>query len=148
MEDKPLKLQSKGVRRSIQRLAILEEIRKVDTHPTADDVYAMVRHRLPKISLGTVYRNLELLTEGGEIQRLESAGTQRRYDGNPVNHTHIRCTCCGRVEDLHDVELPSIDEIGADIRDYQITGCRLEFTGICPICRTDGRNIEKEKTDG
>ena len=58
-----------------QRAVILEELRKVKTHPTADELYSIVRERLPRISLGTVYRNLDFLADTGEIRRLEAAGT-------------------------------------------------------------------------
>ena len=66
-----------------QRMVILEELRKVKTHPTADELYAMVRTRMPRISLGTVYRNLDFLTESKEILKLESAGSIRRFDPPP-----------------------------------------------------------------
>ena len=61
-----------------QRKVILEELRKQHTHPSADEVYRMVRHRLPRISLGTVYRNLEVLVQMGEIQKLELSGSLKR----------------------------------------------------------------------
>ncbi|MDR2745258.1 MAG: transcriptional repressor, partial [Desulfovibrio sp.] len=73
-----------------QRSVILEELRKVDTHPTADELYTIVRVRLPHISLGTVYRNLEYLVAAGEIARLESAGTSMRFDGDVSGHQHVR----------------------------------------------------------
>lgn len=126
-----------------QRRVILEEVKMVDTHPTADEVYRTVRRRLPKISLGTVYRNLEVLSEEGAIQKLESVGTQRRYDGNPINHVHVRCTSCGRVSDLHGVELPLVEEVSGKVAEYKITGCRLEFSGICPECSDEERNTQE-----
>ena len=68
-----------------QRMVILEELRKVKTHPTADELYAMVRTRMPRISLGTVYRNLDFLTESKEILKLESDGSIRRF-GASIKH--------------------------------------------------------------
>jgi Fur family ferric uptake transcriptional regulator len=82
-----------------QRQIILEELRKADTHPSADEVYETVRKRLPRISLGTVYRNLEILSELGEIQKLELGGDLKRFDRKPNKHYHIRCMNCGRVDD-------------------------------------------------
>ena len=74
-----------------QRRVILEELRKVHTHPTVDELYTIVKARMPHISLGTVYRNLDLLTETGEVLKLDSAGSMRRYDGrtmmNPASAT-------------------------------------------------------------
>ena len=83
-----------------QRAVILEELRKTTTHPTADELYGKVRERLPRISLGTVYRNLDFLADSGEIRRLEAAGTTKRFDGNMVEHQHVRCLCCGRIGDI------------------------------------------------
>ena len=126
-------------RMTTQRKVILEELRKVDTHPSADEVYEMVRKRLPRISLGTVYRNLEILSERGEIQKLELSGTLKRFDGVAENHYHIRCVDCGRVVDAPvDCDI----EINNQLRDatnYRIIGHKLEFIGICPACQNNSK---------
>ena len=88
------------LRMTKQRQVILEELRKVKTHPTADDMYQMLRKKMPKISLGTVYRNLEILSESGIIQKLDVGGTQKRFDGDISIHSHVRCVDCGRVGDI------------------------------------------------
>lgn len=121
------------LRMTKQRQIILEELRKVATHPTADEVYRMARRRMPHISLGTVYRNLELLSSFNLITKLEMAGTQKRFDGNPAPHHHVRCLQCGSVADLElDLDL----SIHADTleTDFEIVSHRLEFLGICPRC--------------
>ena len=120
-----------------QRKVILEELRKQNIHPTADALYAMVRKRLPRISLGTVYRNLEILTALGEIQTLEMSGSQKRYDGVPNKHYHIRCMHCGRVDDAPIAPLNQLENelYGATV--YTIMGHRLEFMGLCPDCSKD-----------
>ena len=118
-----------------QRQVIIEEVRKVKTHPTADEVYEMVRERLPKISLGTVYRNLDLLSESGEIQRLDSSGAQYRFDGNTNKHYHVRCIHCGSVDDLECVSISVPEATVQQSIDYEILGHRLEFLGVCPQCR-------------
>ena len=74
-----------------QRRIILEELRKVDTHPTVDELYTIVKARMPHISLGTVYRNLDLLAEMGEVLKMDSAGNMRRFDGRVEPHRHVRC---------------------------------------------------------
>ena len=79
-------LNQSNLRMTQQRQVILEELRNVNTHPSADEIYEMVRKRLPRISLGTVYRNLEILCASGEIQKLEAGGSIKRFDGNPRNH--------------------------------------------------------------
>lgn len=117
-----------------QRQIILEELRKVATHPSADEVYETVRKRLPRISLGTVYRNLEILSELGEIQKLELGGDLKRFDRKPNKHYHIRCMNCGRVDDAPIAPLNQVEDelYGATV--YTIIGHRLEFEGLCPQC--------------
>jgi Fur family ferric uptake transcriptional regulator len=122
-------------RRSRQREIILEEVRRERCHPSAQEVYDRVRHRLPRISLGTVYRNLEQLADHGIIQKLELPGASRRYDGNVDEHCHIRCLVCGRVDDFAGLPWLQGPEYPIDLNGYKILGQRLEFFGICPRCR-------------
>jgi Fur family ferric uptake transcriptional regulator len=117
-----------------QRSVILEELRKVNTHPSADEIYAIVRKRLPRISLGTVYRNLEILAESGDIQKLEPGCSLKRFDGNPIEHSHIRCVRCDRIVDLPMIPDLEIDLERVNTTDFEIIGHRLEFLGVCPIC--------------
>ncbi len=117
-----------------QRRVILEELRKVKTHPSADEIYEIVRKRLPRISLGTVYRNLERLSESGDIQKLEPGCSLKRFDGNPTDHCHIRCVRCDRIADAPVAPDLKIDLAQVNSTDYEIIGHRLEFLGVCPIC--------------
>lgn len=128
-------MESKGfVRFTSQRRVILDEMSKIDFHPTADDVYDRVKQRLPRISLGTVYRNLDSLAEQGIIQKLETCGRQRRYDCNTEKHSHLLCTRCGALEDvMFDSLRPFVTSI-EETRGYEIHGVRLEFLGLCPHC--------------
>lgn len=122
------------IRMTRQRQVILEELRNVTSHPSADEVYAMVRRRLPRISLGTVYRNLEILSETGEIQKLELGCTLKRFDGIAENHYHIRCIRCDRVVDA---PVDFHPEFGHELKaatDFKILGHKLEFIGVCPEC--------------
>lgn len=118
-----------------QRRVILEELRKVSSHPTAAGVFALVRCRLPKISLGTVYRNLELLARSGVVRKLELAGSMARYDGNTQPHDHLRCIACGRVDDLPGPPLELPKGKFAECLGYQVLGHWLELVGLCPECR-------------
>ncbi|HEY9160240.1 MAG TPA: transcriptional repressor [Desulfomonilia bacterium] len=125
-----------------QKLMIVDELRKVKTHPTAQDVYAMVRRLLPNISLGTVYRNLEMLSDKGDIQRLAFHSGKRRYDGNPNNHPHICCKVCGKVDDLPenmDINEKIIHSI-TEVCGYEITDYSIELFGICADCRKEKIN--------
>jgi Fur family transcriptional regulator, ferric uptake regulator len=134
-------------RNTRQREVIREELQKLTSHPTAVALYAIVRRRLPKISLGTVYRNLELLARSGVIQKLDFAGGEARFDGNTARHDHVRCVHCGRLDD---VEAASLDFSNVAVNDwsgYQILGHRLEFFGICPQCRTGQPQTESKSPE-
>lgn len=116
-----------------QRKVILEELTKLSTHPTADELYQIVRQRMPNISLGTVYRNLEFLVEQGQIARLETSGTQKRFDAFMEYHQHVRCVNCGCIGDVFNtVSLPDID--GLEVSGFRVTACRVEFDGFCDAC--------------
>jgi Fur family transcriptional regulator, ferric uptake regulator len=135
----------KHPRNSHQRKIILEELSKLRTHPTANEIYEIVRRRLPRISLGTVYRNLEILSESGLIQKLELAGAQKRFDGIVDNHYHVRCIRCGRVDDIPSIEFSNINDAMNGVSQYEILWHRLEFVGICPHCRNSelmGRSVD------
>jgi len=117
-----------------QRRVILDEVRNTTLHPTATEVYELVRRRIPSISLATVYRNLELLCEQGLIQCLRG-GDQRRYDADLTDHYHIRCTVCGRVDDLPAPADAEPARFIADNLGYEILSCVVRYLGICPDCR-------------
>ena len=123
------------IRLTTQRQIILEELAKVKSHPTASELYDMVRKRLPRIGLGTVYRNLDLMADSGMILKLEVGGTQKRFDATTVEHYHIRCSSCGKVDDI---DLPVIQELvaqAAETTPYMILGHHVEFTGTCAGCQ-------------
>jgi len=123
-------------RNTRQRQVILEELQKLTSHPTAAGLYEIVRRRLPKISLGTVYRNLELMAEMGAIQKLTFSGAEARFDGNPDRHDHLRCVRCHRVDDWPGPALDLSPAGRDDSHGYQILGHRLEWLGVCPSCQS------------
>lgn len=129
-----------NMRLTTQRQIILEELGKVTSHPTANEVYDMVRKRLPRIGLGTVYRNLELMADSGIILKLEVGGTQKRFDATVEPHYHIRCNSCGKVDDV-DLEVQDeINKAAEKNSSYKILGHHIEFTGICMECRGKDSN--------
>lgn len=122
------------MRMTSQRLAILEELRKVRIHPTAEELHCIIKRRLPTISLATVYRNLEELSQRGAIVKLACGGEQRRFDGFPDEHYHARCLRCGKVEDLPLKPLEAIRSAGKRIKGFSVTGHSLEYVGTCVDC--------------
>jgi Fur family ferric uptake transcriptional regulator len=127
----------KKFRMTRQRKVILEELRKLHSHPTADEIYDTVRKRMPRISLGTVYRNLEILSQWGLAQKLDLAGAPRRFDGSTEEHYHVRCVRCGELADVPIEPLGNLEESVRRHSDFEIIGHRLSFLGFCPSCRQD-----------
>jgi Fe2+ or Zn2+ uptake regulation protein len=127
-------LQPKKMRMTRQRKIILEELQNQKTHPSADEIYQMVRRRMPRISLGTVYRNLEVLVNMGEIQKLNLSGALKRYDWDTNRHYHIRCVRCDRVDDAPIAPLNQLEDELYEATVFEIIGHNLEFTGLCPKC--------------
>lgn len=118
-----------------QRQVILEELRMMHTHPTADELYERIRIRMPRISLGTVYRNLEKLAGCGMIRRLENTGSQMRFDGDLHGHQHIRCISCGRIEDIDAAPEPTdCDRELVAGSGFRLVERRVEYVGVCPDC--------------
>ena len=122
-------------RNTRQRQVVLDELKKLTSHPTAAELYIITRRRLPRISLGTVYRNLEVLSQMGTIQKLKISGSEARYDGNPARHYHVCCVYCGRVDDVHDLPADLVTSEVGNLAGYEILGHRLDFIGICPRCK-------------
>ena len=102
-------------------------------HPTAETVYLNIRREFPNISLGTVYRNLNLLAEIGEIQKLSPGIGPDRFDGNPAPHYHFICRHCGCVMDLTVSGLDHINILAG--QDGEIEGHITYFYGACPSCK-------------
>lgn len=135
-----------AIRMTQSRKAILSALGRTKAHPTADEVYSIVREQLPKVSLGTVYRNLDLLAKQGLIRTLATAGEQRRYDGVLDDHHHIRCEVCGRIDDIELANTERLDELVVGGKGYEVHGYTLCFVGICRECAGNGKNHgEKRK---
>ena len=131
------------LRMTNQREIILRELKKSRQHLTADELYDRVKKDMPRISLATVYRNLEILSEAGLIGKLEISGRQKRFDYDVVEHDHIYCAVCHKVDNLK-IERQGLHarEIKA-VKGYTVTGYRLEIVGICPACQK--RKAKQEK---
>ncbi len=118
-----------------KRDAILTCLRQTRQHPSADWIYSQLKPQIPDLSLGTVYRNLALFKEQGLVRSLGTVNGVERFDGFPQPHVHFVCTCCGSVQDLEDIPLPTLqaEPVG------RVEGCQLTFTGTCRDC------LEKEE---
>ncbi|NLX61160.1 MAG: transcriptional repressor [Tissierellia bacterium] len=126
-------------RYSAQKMMIEDALMKLD-HPTASEIYEHIRKDYPNISLGTVYRNLGLMAESGEILRISYGNAPDRFDINTHNHLHVLCKECGQV---FDAESQRIDELIDEIEELleETTGVSIEdnslyFKGICSSCQS------------
>lgn len=121
-------------RNTRQRTLVAEAVSALHTHPSANDVYAYVHERDPHVSLGTVYRNLNLLAEEGKILEVHTPGGSH-YDFRTDDHDHVVCTCCGTVVDAGVSQHRSIDNDVEAQTGYRITAHFTVFEGICPACQ-------------
>ncbi|MGL5514516.1 MAG: Fur family transcriptional regulator [Sporomusa sp.] len=123
-------------RSTVQRSLVLEAVKELQCHATADEIYNTIVKKHPNISRGTVYRNLSLLCDIGEIHKVEMPVGADCYDYLCHEHYHVRCVKCGRV---FDVEMEFISDLEKNIKDargFKFTGHDIVFKGICPKCNT------------
>jgi len=123
------------LRKTRQREVILKYLKNIKSHPTADMIYDVVRKEIPNISKGTVYRNLQVLQESGQVTELNIKGTVSRYETKQASHYHFRCEQCGRVFDIDEPVDMDIDERVAKRTGFKVTRHQLEFRGICKDCQ-------------
>lgn len=135
-------MERQETRMTRQRSELLKELKASKMHPTADELFHSLRGRLPKISLATVYRNLERLEAEGLIRVVNVPGQPRRYDGDLSSHYHIRCVICGKVDDVMFDSVPDLGKVAVQSGNYRMLGMRLEFEGVCEECRRAGRSAE------
>ena len=121
-------------RNTVQRSLVLETVKELQRHATADEVYETINKKHPDISRGTVYRNLNLLSDVGEIRKVEMPGGAALYDHLCYEHYHARCVKCSRV---FDVEMEFIADLEKNIiktHGFEFTGHDIIFKGICLEC--------------
>jgi Fe2+ or Zn2+ uptake regulation protein len=127
-------MKKSNARMTRQKKLIADILQGTISHPTADWIYEQARKEMSDISLGTVYRNLKVLVDVGEVMELNYGSTFRRFDGNPVNHYHFVCEDCDSV---YDIDLPVLEDLNQKIAELghgQAGYHRLEFYGICQKC--------------
>lgn len=123
-----------ATKRSRQREAIIDFLKTRKDHPTADTVYMNLREKMPNISLGTVYRNLSLLADQGQILRLSCDGKVDRFDGFTHPHYHFMCMDCGAVSDVELDLTEQLTRAAAGRTEGIITEHTVLFKGYCNAC--------------
>ena len=122
-------------RTSRQREKILEVLRQTDTHPTVDWIYEKLKKEFPKLSLGTVYRNLSVLIEQGLVKKIHSGSTFDRFEANVAPHYHLICETCGSIQDFEMHSYSDLNERANQLTEFLVKHHRIEFFGICAKCR-------------
>ena len=126
------------MKRSVQREAILDELRSMTSHPTAEELYNRLRPIMPNLSIATVYRNLEQFSRAGLVLKLDCGGELKRFDGNVNIHPHLRCSTCGAVSDMDNRKLTELQgELIKMLPELDCNTLHLEFCGTCKSCQTN-----------
>ena len=129
-------------RNTIQRSLVLEAVNRLQCHATADEIYEEVKKDHSNISRATVYRNLNVLSEMGEIRRMETPGGADRFDHRCHDHCHVRCQKCGRVFDVDVDFITGLEQRIRDAHGFEFTGYDILFRGICPDCQNASQKNE------
>src|SRR5919204_5809636 len=141
VERAEVSLRGRGFRLTAPRRAVLAVVRSIKTHPTAEEVHRLVIRRAPRVSLGTVYRNLRLLVDAGLLGELP--GPRARFDANTRAHHHFTCLRCGRIADVEaPVAEPHSGALSKRVEartGLTITHHRIDFFGRCRDCQSQGR---------
>ena len=122
-------------RTSKERSALYEALRNTTAHPSAEQLYSQLKPEIPDLSLGTVYRNLNVLMQDGLIITVGHVNGEERYDANTSDHSHFVCTKCGRVDDVFldlsiDKRYPNV----AELMGGKVKGHSLSYFGLCKNC--------------
>lgn len=121
------------------RAAILDELERSASHPTADEMHRSLRRRLEGLSLATVYRGLDALAREGRVRVIETPDRPRRFDRTMDEHYHVVCQRCGRVGDVGLRVSAPLESAVVGARGFRVLGHRLCFTGLCPACVDKGK---------
>ncbi len=118
-----------------QRLAILRILQEMEGHPTVEDIYKKVLQEIPSISLATVYKNLEVLTQHGLVTQVARLHGITRYDVNNEPHHHLMCVQCRKIVDVEDEVLPRLTLPEEQRRGFEVFNYQIQFEGLCEECR-------------
>ena len=118
-----------------QRRAVLEALEEAKGHPSAEDIYLIVKKKNPRVALGTVYQALSVLEKIGVVNSKHWSESPTRYDLNVEPHIDIRCAGCGEVSEIPGVELGELEERISNSTTYEVTRTAMVVEGLCPACR-------------
>jgi Fur family transcriptional regulator, ferric uptake regulator len=129
------KFRRSGYTLTSQRRAVLEALKEAQGHPSAEDIYLIVKKKNPRVALGTVYQALSVLEEIGVVGTKHWSESPTRYDLNVEPHLDIRCAGCGEVSEIPGVELGELEMSIRDNTPYEVTRTTMVIEGLCPSCK-------------
>jgi Fur family transcriptional regulator, ferric uptake regulator len=129
------KFRKSGYTLTSQRRAVLEALEEAKGHPSAEEVYLVVKKKNPRVALGTVYQALSVLEEIGVVGPKHWSESPTRYDLNVQPHVDIRCAGCGEVSEIPGVQLGELEERIRNNTPYEVTYTAMVVEGLCPACR-------------
>src|ERR671914_1420794 len=129
------KFRRSGYTLTSQRRAVLEALKEANGHPTAEDIYLIVKKKNPRVALGTVYQALSVLEEIGVVDSKHWSESPTLYDLNVEPHLDIRCSGCGEVSEVPGVGLGELEERIRTNPPYKVTHATMVIEGLCPACR-------------
>jgi len=135
-------LREVGLVPTIQRLAILDCLSRMQKHPTADQILEGVQRTYPSISRATVYNTLDVLTKAGMILRLSIEPGVARYDADLSPHAHFRCRICGKV---FDIQLRAGQPVAKNPDGHLVESIRTYAYGVCAVCRRQRKGAQTEE---
>jgi len=129
------KFRRSGYTLTSQRRAVLEALKEAQGHPSAEDIYLIVKTTNPRVALGTVYQALSVLEEIGVVGSKHWSESPTRYDLNVEPHLDIRCAGCGEVSEIPGVELGELETSIRENTPYEVTRTTMVIEGLCPSCK-------------
>lgn len=128
-------LRDNGCKVTPQRLAVYDMLSHTMEHPTAEMIYQKVKEQYPTMSFATVYKSVEIFSKLGVIQVLNTGEDSFRYDAKTSEHPHIKCTKCGRVNDVSHLDARAVESLVENETGFKVNGHQFYFYGICPDCQ-------------
>lgn len=134
-------------RNTVQKEVVLNAVRSMRGHATADEVYSYILNDHPNIGKGTVYRNLNVLSEEGKIRKVEVTEGPNRFDFTVKDHYHITCVKCNRIFDVDMDVIPKLESRIHDTHGIRFLGYDILFKGLCTDCQMNN-NIQNTNSEG
>ncbi len=137
-------------RNTKQRQKILDLLVNSKSHPTADWIYLKLKKKFKNLSLGTVYRNLRILKETGQIWELNFGTGFSRFDAIAHSHYHFICSSCQKIYDIKIPPMRELDDRVIQLTGFRILSHRLVFFGLCDVCKLkkkkNSKNVKNHRT--